>query len=65
MHQRFNLPATPRNRQRGQASAEYLVITCAGLITLVWISSDWPGAPTLLNVLKSFFGAYSFTLSLP
>ncbi|HEY4297846.1 MAG TPA: hypothetical protein VGM85_15345 [Paraburkholderia sp.] len=63
---RFPLFATPRVRQRGQAYAEYLVVTAA-LIGILLMAAGDTIAPfaALVSGLKSFFGAYSFTLSLP
>jgi hypothetical protein len=62
-----SLSHRPR-KQRGQASAEYLVATAAILTALMWIvwgNPDSPSDPYLIGSLKSFFGAYSFALSLP
>ncbi len=51
-------------RQRGQAYAEYLVVT--GVIaTALLVAPDVPAITALAAAFKSFFGAYSFTLSLP
>ncbi|NKJ50358.1 hypothetical protein CIC12_27275 [Burkholderia sp. SG-MS1] len=63
---RFPLFATPRSRQRGQAYAEYLVVTAA-LIGILLMATGDTAAPftALVSGLKSLFGAYSFTLSLP
>ncbi|WP_025599094.1 hypothetical protein [Burkholderia sp. WSM2230] len=65
MHQRFDFLARP-SRQRGQAYAEYLVITAA-LIGILFLVTGDTAAPftTLVSSFKSFFSAYSFTLSLP
>jgi hypothetical protein len=63
---RFPLFATRRSRQRGQAYAEYLVVTTA-LIGILLMATGDTVAPfvALVSGLKSFFSAYSFTLSLP
>lgn len=55
-----------RNRQRGQAYAEYLVVTTA-LIGILLMESGDTVSPfsALVTAFKSFFSAYSFTLSLP
>lgn len=51
-------------RQSGQAYAEYLVVT--GVIaTALLVAPDIPVITTLATAFKSFFAAYSFTLSLP
>ncbi|WGS54598.1 hypothetical protein LFL96_26680 [Paraburkholderia sp. D15] len=58
--------AARRLRQRGQACTEYLVVTTALVAVLLIAKEDTlsPFAALLLG-LKSFFGAYSFALSLP
>jgi hypothetical protein len=63
---RFTHFATRRGRQRGQAYAEYLVVTTA-LIGILLIAAGDTVAPftALVFGLKSFFSAYSFALSLP
>jgi hypothetical protein len=63
---RFTFSATRRSRQRGQAYAEYLVVTTA-LIGILLVAAGDTVAPltALVSGLKSFFSAYSFTLSLP
>ncbi|SIT45762.1 conserved hypothetical protein [Paraburkholderia ribeironis] len=63
---RFTHFARRRSRQRGQTYAEYLVVTTA-LIGILLIASGDTAAPfvALVSGLKSFFGAYSFALSLP
>ena len=63
---RFPFFATRRSRQRGQAYAEYLVVTTA-LIGILLMAAGDTVAPfvALVSGLKSFFSAYSFTLSLP
>ncbi|CAD6552682.1 hypothetical protein [Paraburkholderia metrosideri] len=63
---RFRLSATRLQRQRGQAYAEYLVVTTA-LIGILLLAAGDDIAPlvALTSGLKSFFSAYSFTLSLP
>jgi hypothetical protein len=63
---RAPLFATRRSRQRGQAYAEYLVVT-AVLLGILLIEAGDAVAPftALVSGLKSFFSAYSFTLSLP
>jgi hypothetical protein len=63
---RFPLFATRRSRQCGQAYAEYLVVTAA-LIGILLMETGDTVAPftALVSGLKSMFGAYSFTLSLP
>jgi hypothetical protein len=58
--------ATRRSRQRGQAYAEYLVVTAALLAVLLMEAGDTVAPFTaLVSGMKSLFGAYSFTLSLP
>jgi hypothetical protein len=58
--------ATRPNRQRGQAYAEYLVVTAALLGILLLETGDTVTPLTaLIAGFKSFFSAYSFTLSLP
>ncbi|MDT8839821.1 hypothetical protein ParKJ_20555 [Paraburkholderia fungorum] len=54
------------SRQRGQAYAEYLVVTMVLIAALIVATVDMP-APiySLVIAFKSFFSAYSFTLSLP
>jgi hypothetical protein len=63
---RFTCFAPCRVRQRGQAYAEYLVVTTA-LIGVLLLAAGDTVAPlaALLAGVKSFFNAYSFTLSLP
>lgn len=58
--------APHRHRQRGQAYAEYLVVTTA-LIAVLLLAAGESSTPlaALIAGLKSFFSAYSFTLSLP
>lgn len=58
--------ATRYNRQCGQAYAEYLVVTTA-LIGVLLLAAGDTVAPfaALVSSFKSFFSAYSFTLSLP
>lgn len=51
-------------RQRGQAYAEYLVVTSA-IATALLVGPDIFPIPDLAAAFKSFFYAYSFTLSLP
>ncbi|MBW9106952.1 hypothetical protein [Paraburkholderia phenoliruptrix] len=65
MHQRFDFIARPR-RQRGQAYAEYLVVTAA-LIGVLLVATGDTASPlaSLVSSFKSLFSAYSFTLSLP
>lgn len=55
-----------RSRQRGQAYAEYLVVTTA-LIGILLMEAGDTTSPiaALITGFKSFFSAYSFTLSLP
>jgi hypothetical protein len=57
---------TLRSRQRGQAYAEYLVVTTA-LISILLMEAGDTASPiaALITGFKSFFSAYSFTLSLP
>ena len=63
---RFTFIATRRSRQRGQAYAEYLVVTTALIGVLLMAAGDTVAPFTaLLSSFKSFFSAYSFTLSLP
>jgi hypothetical protein len=58
--------APRRNRQKGQAYAEYLVVTAALIgILLMAVGDDVAPLGGVISSLKSFFGAYSFTLSLP
>lgn len=62
----FSHSAARRNRQTGQAYAEYIVVTgvLAGLLLIA--PGDTVSPITALIVgFKSFFSAYSFTLSLP
>lgn len=63
---RLSLFAARRRQQRGQAYAEYLVVTTALIGVLLMAAGDTV-APfaALVSGLKSFFSAYSFTLSLP
>lgn len=52
------------HRQRGQAYVEYVLVTL--LVAILLISgSDTPPITALAAAFKSYFGAYSFTLSLP
>lgn len=63
---RFVFFATRRSRQRGQAYAEYLVVTTALIAVLLMAAGDTSSPfSALLSSFKSFFNAYSFTLSLP
>lgn len=63
---RFRLSAIRLSRQRGQAYAEYLVVTAALIgILLLAVGDDVAPLVALTTGLKSFFNAYSFTLSLP
>lgn len=57
---------TRLGRQRGQAYAEYLVVTTALIASLLLLNGD-PVSPitALITSFKSLFNAYSFTLSLP
>lgn len=61
-----NRSMAPRGRQRGQAYAEYLVVTAALAAVLLMEAGDTV-APfaALVTGFKSLFSAYSFTLSLP
>ncbi|WP_153102294.1 hypothetical protein [Paraburkholderia hayleyella] len=53
-------------QQRGQAGTEYLVITMAIAAALIIANGAAPSViDQLVNAFKSFFSAYSFTLSLP
>ncbi|CAB3649817.1 hypothetical protein LMG22037_00927 [Paraburkholderia phenoliruptrix] len=65
MHQRFDFRAS-LGRQCGQAYAEYLVVTAA-LIGILLMATGDTASPfaALVAAFKSFFSAYSFTLSLP
>ena len=58
--------AARRSRYRGQAYAEYLVVTSVLAAALLLADTDAiaPFAALVAN-FKSFFSAYSFTLSLP
>jgi hypothetical protein len=49
---------------RGQASAEYLVVTTV-LVAALLYGLDLPPVTQLIAALKAYFGAYSFALSLP
>lgn len=62
----FSATHRRRQQQRGQAYAEYLVVTAA-LIGILLLAPGDEVAPlaALITSLKSFFGAYSYTLSLP
>ncbi|MDQ7978473.1 hypothetical protein QYH69_14580 [Paraburkholderia sp. SARCC-3016] len=51
-------------RQYGQAGAEYLVVASALVLALLY-GSELPPVAALIAALKSYFGAYSFALSLP
>lgn len=64
--ERLSFFAAPRSRQRGQAYAEYLVVTSvlAGALLLADSGAVAPFT-ALVTSVKSFFAAYSFTLSLP
>jgi hypothetical protein len=63
---RSPLFATRPSRQRGQAYAEYLVVTAVLLGILLLETGDTVSPFTaLVSGFKSFFSAYSFTLSLP
>lgn len=55
-----------RSKQRGQAYAEYLVVTTA-LIAILLVAKGDTASPftALTTAFRSFFSAYSFTLSLP
>ncbi|ASL46595.1 hypothetical protein bAD24_III04355 [Burkholderia sp. AD24] len=58
--------AAQRSRERGQAYAEYLVVTSALIAVLLLQPGDIiPPFAALLSGFRSFFSAYSFTLSLP
>ena len=63
---RSPLSGARRRRERGQAYAEYLVVTAA-LIAILLIAHGDTASPftALISGLKSFFSAYSVTLSLP
>ena len=53
-------------QSRGQASVEYLVVaSCIALVLVVASGTAISPADALVNALKSYFGAYSFALSLP
>jgi Flp pilus assembly pilin Flp len=60
---------TPRRRardlraQRGQAYAEYVVIVL--LVVIVLIAGNGSVMTQLLNAFKSFYAAYSYSLSMP
>ncbi|CAD6557664.1 hypothetical protein LMG28727_06409 [Paraburkholderia kirstenboschensis] len=65
MHQRFDCLAR-HSRQRGQAYAEYLVVTAALVGVILLMTGDTVAPFTaLVSSFKSLFSAYSFTLSLP
>jgi|GEM_PF-956391 len=53
----------PRVRQTGQAYTEYVVIVL--LIVVVLIAGDNSVIAQLLAAFKSFYQAYSYTLSMP
>lgn len=63
---RTKLSISECSRQRGQASAEYLVVATA-LIAVIVLAAGEDVTPiaALISALKSFSSAYSFTLSLP
>jgi hypothetical protein len=62
----LSFSAPRRSRQRGQAYAEYLVVTTALVgILLMAAGDDIAPLAAVTSGLKSFFSAYSFTLSLP
>ncbi|MDE1182030.1 MAG: hypothetical protein PW947_16395 [Paraburkholderia sp.] len=56
--------SVPFGRQRGQAYAEYLMVTSALVVALL-VGDQIPPIAALVTAFKSFFSAYSFTLSLP
>ena len=62
----FKHRVAQRSRQRGQAYAEYIVVTTA-LISILLMEAGDTMSPVaaLIAGFKSFFSAYSFTLSLP
>jgi hypothetical protein len=51
-------------RERGQASVEYLVVASVFVAALLF-GKDLPPVIELIAAFKSYFGAYSFALSLP
>lgn len=51
-------------RQRGQAMTEYLVVV-AFLGLVVWLSSTGALGTDLAQAITSYFGAFSFAISLP
>ncbi|WP_085487657.1 hypothetical protein [Paraburkholderia susongensis] len=53
----------PQARQTGQAYAEYIVIVL--LVVVVLIAGDNSVISQLLAAFKSFYQAYSYTLSMP
>ncbi|MFT4065076.1 hypothetical protein [Paraburkholderia sp.] len=60
---RFPRLHAPRGRQTGQAYAEYIVIVL--LVVVVLIAGDNSVIAQLLAAFKSFYHAYSYTLSMP
>lgn len=61
---RFSHAPISARRQRGQAGTEYLLITLFIFIILIHGGAASP-ISELIVAFKSFFSAYSFTLSLP
>jgi Flp pilus assembly pilin Flp len=60
---RPNARQTPHARQAGQAYTEYVLIVL--LIVVVLIAGDNSVIAQLLAAFKSFYNAYSYTLSMP
>jgi Flp pilus assembly pilin Flp len=56
-------PQPPQARQTGQAYTEYVVIVL--LVVVVLIAGDNSVIAQLLAAFKSFYQAYSYTLSMP
>jgi hypothetical protein len=64
MPRRKSRTLRPLPLQRGQASAEYLVVASALALALLF-GTELPPLAALIAAFKSYFGAYSFALSLP
>jgi len=62
----MNHDARRIRNSRGQAGIEYLVVAgCIALMLVVASGTAMSPADALVSALKSYFGAYSFALSLP
>lgn len=52
--------------QRGQGAVEYLAgITAAALVLAIGLSGDPSPAEALLEVLRDYWGNYSYLISMP